>query len=229
GLLVVEDAAQAMGAEYPAGKRAGGLGALGCISFYPTKNLGALGDAGMVVTNDPELADRIRILRTHGASPKYHHRWVGGNFRLDELQAAVLRVKLKYLDRWTSRRQELARRYEAFFGEADLLGESGARLPAAVYEKTGIARYHTYNQFVIRVSRRDALREHLQRRGIATEVYYPVPLHLQPCFRYLKYREGDFPVAEEAARETLALPVYPELGEAQQREIVTALREFYLM
>ncbi len=208
GLPVIEDAAQAIGAEYK-GRRAGSMGVMGCLSFFPTKNLGGFGDAGMVVTNDAGLAERVRVLRVHGMQPKYYHRVVGGNFRLDALQAAVLHVKLKHLDDWTRRRQDNAAFYNARL--------SGG--PVTVH-------HHIYNQYVIRSKQRDRLRAHLTAAGIGTEIYYPVPLHLQECFAYLGYRPGDFPEAEAAARETLALPVYPELTREQLEYVVEAIRSF---
>jgi dTDP-4-amino-4,6-dideoxygalactose transaminase len=221
GVAVVEDAAQAIGAR-DRGRGAGAMSGIGCLSFYPTKNLGGAGDGGMLLTNDDALAARLRSLRVHGESSKYHHREIGFNSRLDTLQAAVLRVKLPRLDSWSDARALNAARYRELFADAGLLEEVG--LP---FEREG-AR-HIYNQFVVRVrgGGRDALVEHLRREGVGTEVYYPVPLHLQECFRYLGYREGDFPEAERAARETLALPVYPELTEGQQRYVVDAVQSFF--
>lgn len=218
---VIEDAAQAIGAE-DAGRRAGAIGQIGCFSFYPTKNLGAAGDAGMLTTGDDALAERLRSLRVHGERTKYHHAQVGINSRLDTLQAAVLRVKLPYLDDWSAARAANAARYREMFADAGLLEEIS--LPP---ERAG-AR-HIYNQFVIRVprGRRDALREHLRERGVGTEIYYPVPLHLQECFQYLGHRAGDFPEAERAARETLALPIYPELTEEQQQYVVSSVAHFF--
>jgi dTDP-4-amino-4,6-dideoxygalactose transaminase len=218
---VVEDAAQAIGAA-EGSRGAGAMGEIGCFSFYPTKNLGGAGDGGMLVTNDDSLAARLRSLRVHGETAKYHHREIGFNSRLDTLQAAVLRVKLPRLDSWSDARARNAARYRELFADAGLLEEVG--LP---FEREG-AR-HIYNQFVVRVrgGRRDALVEHLRREGVGTEVYYPVPLHLQECFRYLGYHEGDFPEAERAARETLALPVYPELTGEQQRYVVDTVRDFF--
>jgi dTDP-4-amino-4,6-dideoxygalactose transaminase len=227
GLAVVEDAAQAIGSEYRDGRRAGSMGVAGCFSFFPSKNLGGLGDGGMVVTNDQALAERLRILRVHGAMPKYYHRVVGGNFRLDTLQAAVLNVKLPYLDRWTALRQQHAELYEKLFRDAGLVDEKKVRLPKAVYKEAGIAHYHIYNQFVIGVSDRDQLQAHLKAKGIGTEVYYPVPLHRQECFNGLGYHEGDFPEAERASRELLALPIYPELNEDQQHYVVQVVREWF--
>jgi dTDP-4-amino-4,6-dideoxygalactose transaminase len=220
-LPVIEDAAQAIGAE-DASRGAGSLGQIGCFSFYPTKNLGGAGDGGMLSTNDDAIAARLRSLRVHGEASKYHHREIGFNSRLDTLQAAVLRVKLPHLDAWSDARARHAARYRELFTDAGLREEIG--LP---FEREG-AR-HIYNQYVVRIGagRRDALIEHLKSAGVGTEVYYPVPLHLQECFRYLGYQEGDFPEAERAARETLALPVYPELTQEQQRYVVESVRDFF--
>ena len=208
-LPVIEDAAQAIGAEV-GGKRAGGMGDAGCFSFYPTKNLGGAGDGGMITTNNTELAERLRMLRDHGFKKRYHAEILGGNFRLDAIQAAVLRVKLRYLDRWTKARQRNAAEYRKC-----LPPEIG--LPA---EKSGS---HVYHQFVIRHSRRDALIEHLREQKIGCEVYYPVPLPLQKCFEDLRHRPGDFPISEQAARETLALPIYPELTPEMIHRIAQAI------
>lgn len=226
-LAVIEDAAQAIGTEYADGRRVGSIGTIGCFSFFPSKNLGCLGDGGMVVTNDPDLAERIRILRTHGSKPKYYHKLIGGNFRLDTIQAAVLNVKLKYLDQWTKRRQDNADRYEMLFQQSGLVQKGRVRLPEAVYRTSGVKHYHIYNQFVLRVERRNDLMAHLKQKGIGTEVYYPVPFHLQECFRYLGYQEGDFPESERAANETVAIPIYPELTPAQQAEVVEAFSLYY--
>ena len=227
GLAVVEDAAQAIGSEYRDGRRAGSMGVAGCLSFFPSKNLGGLGDGGMVVTNDQTLAERLRILRVHGAKPKYYHQLVGGNFRLDTLQAAALNVKLGYLDRWTALRQQHAELYERLFRDTGLVEKCSVRLPNAVYKEAGVAHYHIYNQFVIGVSDRDQLQAHLKTKGIGTEVYYPVPLHRQECLHALGHHEGDFPEAERACRELLALPIYPELNEDQQRYVVQGVREWF--
>ncbi|MCA1581409.1 MAG: DegT/DnrJ/EryC1/StrS family aminotransferase [Acidobacteria bacterium] len=218
GIPLIEDAAQAIGSRDGDGRSAGSVGAMGCFSFFPSKNLGAFGDGGMVVTNDDALAETLRILRVHGGKPKYYHHLVGGNFRLDALQAAILRVKLKYLPGWTEARRRNADRYRSLF--ASLGCEEWVRLPEDVPG-------HIYNQFVIQVVERDRVRQHLKDGGIETEIYYPVPLHLQTCFQNLGYREGDFPHAEAAARESLALPIYPELTEDQQTHVVTRLREFF--
>lgn len=224
GLAVIEDAAQAIGAEYRDGRRAGSMGTMGCFSFFPSKNLGGLGDGGMVVTNDDRLAERLRVLRVQGGKPKYYHRVIGGNFRLDTLQAAVLNVKLPYLDRWTALRQQHADLY------ADLLQQMGAealglRLPQAVYKRSGVPHYHIYNQFVIGVPKRDQLREFLKAKGIGTEIYYPVPLHLQECLQSFGHKTGDYPEAERACRELVALPIYPELNADQQHYVAATVRE----
>lgn len=219
GIPVVEDAAQAIGACYR-GRPVGGIGAIGCFSFFPSKNLGAFGDAGLVTTADGTLARKLRAIRQHGGEVKYHHDLVGGNFRLDALQAAILRVKLPHLERWTAARRRNAERYEALFKSAGLDGR--VTLPARLTEST-----HIYNQFVIRVPERDHLRAYLQSSGIGTEIYYPVPLHLQRCFRGLGYRNGSFPVAETAANEALALPIYGELTESQQSWVVESIQTFF--
>lgn len=218
GLPVVEDAAQAIGAVDARGRQAGTMGRMGCFSFFPSKNLGGFGDGGMVVTDDESAAESLRMMRMHGMKPKYVHRTVGGNFRLDALQAAVLRVKLKHLPKWTAARRSNADRYRRLFAEAGLGGT--VVLPAD-------APGHIYNQFVIRVPRRDALRKHLELNGVGTEVYYPIPLHLQECFAGLGYRKGSLPHAERAAEETLALPIYPELTEEQQRIVVDEISRFF--
>ena len=211
GLPIIEDAAQSIGA--------GPMrGALSCLSFFPSKNLGAFGDAGAVITDDDALADRVKLLRTHGGRPKYVHHTIGGNFRIDALQSAVLRVKLRHLPAWTAGRRRNADRYRALF--------AAARVPPELRVPDD-APGHIYNQFVIRAPKRDALRAHLQKAGIGTEVYYPIPFHLQPCFRDLGYKEGQLPHAEAAAREALALPIYPELSEAQQAAVVTEIVRFY--
>ncbi len=226
-LSVIEDAAQAIGSEYRDGRRVCSIGTIGCLSFFPSKNLGCLGDGGMVVTNDSDLAERIRILRAHGSKPKYYHKLIGGNFRLDTIQAAVLNVKLNYLDEWTKRRQENADRYEALFQQSGLVQKGSIRLPEAVYRAAGVKHYHIYNQFVLRAERRDDLMAYLKQKGIGTEIYYPVPFHLQECFQSLGYRHGDFPESERAAKETVAVPIYPELTSAQQTEVVEAIASYY--
>lgn len=218
-IVVIEDAAQAIGAECE-DRRAGSMGDVGCFSFFPSKNLGAFGDGGMVTTSSDALSEKLRVLRVHGSHPKYYHNVIGGNFRLDALQAAIILVKLPYLDRWTAGRQANARYYRELFSSEGLDGL--VRLPV---EKSG---RHVYNQFVISVpDRRDELRQFLGEAGIGTEVYYPVPMHLQPCFADLNAKEGDFPVAEMAALKTLALPIYSELADEQQVYVVQKIKEFY--
>ena len=220
GVPVIEDAAQAIGATYKM-RQVGAQGALGCFSFFPSKNLGAFGDAGLVTTNNQELARRARLLRTHGMHPKYYHHAVGGNFRMDALQAAVLRVKAPHLAAWTEARRVNASRYHRLFAEAGLA--SVVTLPT---EPPG--RRHIFNQFVIRAAHRDQLKQHLDAKGIGNEIYYPVPFHLQPCFADLGHHAGDFPHAERAAAESLAIPIYGELTLEQQRTVVDTVAEFVL-
>ncbi|MGO8858706.1 MAG: DegT/DnrJ/EryC1/StrS family aminotransferase [Steroidobacteraceae bacterium] len=220
GLKVIEDAAQAIGTEYKNGARVGSIGDVGCFSFFPSKNLGAFGDAGLCTTNDADLAERMRVLRVHGGKPKYFHALIGGNFRIDELQAAVLRVKLKYLDGWTEARQRNAAFYEHAFASAALGNRVVTPQPAA-------GQRHIFNQYIVRVHERDALKKFLADRSIGTEIYYPVPLDRQECFRYLGYAPGSFPESERAAAETLALPIYPELTEGQLRHVVASVAEFF--
>jgi dTDP-4-amino-4,6-dideoxygalactose transaminase len=215
GVPIVEDAAQAIGSVYK-GRTAGSLGLFGCFSFFPSKNLGAFGDAGLITTKDGRLAERLRLLRNHGAEQQYFHRIVGGNFRIDALQAAVLRVKAPYLEAWTAGRRRNAERYRALFAEANLL--SRVTLPIECADSV-----HIYNQFVVRVPHRDRIKERLAASGVGTAIYYPVPFHLQECFAGLGYRAGAFPLAEAAARETLALPIFPELSEAQQAHVVDSI------
>src|ERR1700722_11239930 len=218
-LKVIEDAAQAIGTEYH-GVRVGSIGDIGCFSFFPSKNLGAFGDAGLCTTNDAELAESMRVLRVHGGKPKYFHAVIGGNFRIDELQAAVLRVKLKYLDGWTEARQRNAAYYNAAFAAAELAEN-------LITPKPSVSGRHLFNQYVVRVRNRDALKDHLTAQGGGTEIYYPVPLHLQKCFSFLKHAPGDFPHSELAAGETLALPVYPELEQEQLAHVVATIAAFY--
>jgi dTDP-4-amino-4,6-dideoxygalactose transaminase len=220
GIAVIEDACQAIGAECR-GRRAGGLGTVAAFSFFPTKNLGGFGDGGMITTNDPTMAENTRILRVHGMDPKYYHRSVGIMGRLDALQAAILRVKLPYLDAWTAGRQANARCYASLFQARGL--SSWVTVP----REPGAGR-HVFNQYVIRVpaEHRDPLRKHLQQRGIGSEIYYPVPLHMQECFAYLGHRKGDFPHSERAATETIALPVYSEMTPQQQLHVVNAMAEY---
>lgn len=244
-LYVIEDAAQAIGAEYK-GRRAGSIGHFGCFSFFPSKNLGGFGDGGMVTTNDPELADRLKLLRNHGYRPKYYNKVVGGNFRLDAIQAAVLRVKLKYLDTWTEARQRNAARYRDLFNQAGLsldpsldngTSADGSSVASgnitATSRTSGVAlpfemqsARHIYNQFVIRSERRDELISFLKDRKTGSEVYYPVPMHLQECFVDLGYKIGDFPASEIAAGETLALPIYPELTDEMLAIVVRSITDF---
>jgi dTDP-4-amino-4,6-dideoxygalactose transaminase len=221
GIPIIEDAAQAIGAE-DRGRRAGSIGTMGCLSFYPSKNLGGAGDGGMAVTNDVDLADRLRSLRAHGEHQKYHHKLVGINSRLDALQATVLRVKLPHLDDWTSTRQRRAARYETMFAEAGLSEE----IQVPFVRSNG---RHVFHHFVIRVrgGKRDALRTHLRALGIAADVYYPVSLHLQECFGYLNYQKGMFEVAERASDETLALPTYSEMTDEQQEYVVRTIAKFF--
>jgi len=220
-IAIIEDAAQAIGAEYR-GRKAGGLGTIGCFSFYPTKNLGGAGDGGLLTTNDPEIAENLRTLRAHGAKKKYYHELVGMNSRLDSLQAAILRVKLRYLDEWAQGRRDNARRYRELFSDAGLAARSLVRLPSE-----SAPAQHVYNQFVIRAQDRDGLRAYLAKRGVGTEIYYPLPLHMQVCFKDLGYRAGDFPESERAGQEALAIPIYPELGANEQTYVVDAIASFY--
>lgn len=217
GFGIVEDAAQAIGAEYK-GKRAGTIGDLGCFSFYPTKNLGAYGDGGMITTNNDELADKVRMLRVHGARPKYHHRMVGINSRLDAIQAAILGVKLRYLDGWSSAREAVADRYDD-----GLSGVAGLTTPYRAEERS-----HIFHQYTIRVAdgSRDHLQGQLKEQGIGTMIYYPVPLHLQECFGHLGYADGQLPESERASRDVLSLPIFPELASAEQSHVVDAIKAF---
>ncbi len=217
-LRLIEDAAQAIGTKSPIGP-VGGLGAYGCFSFFPSKNLGGFGDAGLITTNDAELADKARVIRAHGSKPKYYHSVVGGNFRIDALQAALLRVKLPALEEWTSIRRQNADRYDAAFAVAGL-DSSVLTTPRRRFEG------HIYNQYVIRTSRRDALQAHLAEQKIATAIYYPVPLHRQECFAHLGYEAGSLPVSENASREVLALPIFAGLGEERQARIIDAVIRF---
>jgi dTDP-4-amino-4,6-dideoxygalactose transaminase len=238
GIPVIEDAAQAIGTEYK-GRRAGSIGRMGCFSFFPSKNLGGFGDGGLVTTGDDELAVRLQELRMHGSEKKYYHHMVGGNFRLDALQAAVLRVKLRYLDGWTAGRQQNAAIYNGLFADAGLLDPeraiislplestvSGSGSPRSD-ELPAAGHRHIYNQYVIRCQRRDELRDHLQGLKIGCDIYYPVPLHLQECFSYLGGKPGQFPASELAAAQTLALPIFPELGRQRIETVVRAVADFY--
>lgn len=218
GLIVIEDACQAIGAEIK-GRRAGSIGHYGCFSFFPSKNLGGAGDGGMVTVSDAARADKLRILRNHGMEPRYFHKLIGGNFRLDALQAAVVNVKLRHLDGWSRRRQENAARYDRLFAEKQI---PGIGLPVV-----GEGRRHIFNQYIIRATCRDGLRAHLAAAGIGVEIYYPVPLHLQECFRHLGCGPGAFPESERAAAETLALPIYPEVTDEQAAHVVETIASFY--
>ena len=227
-LAIIEDAAQALGAEYlfkGAIAKAGTMGAAGTFSFYPSKNLGAAGDAGMIVCRNEAFAKRVRHCRQHGMEPRYYHHFIGGNFRLDEIQAAILGVKLPHLDEWSAARRRVADNYREEFRHLGLTDR--ITLPAEPYRDSGLTNHHIYHQYVIRTSQRDALREHLTRKEIGTAIYYPLALHEQECFRYLGYRAGDFPEAERAARETLALPIYPELSREAQRYVAEAIADFF--
>ena len=227
-LEVIEDAAQAIGAESPfvGGKaKAGAMGEVGCFSFYPSKNLGAAGDAGLIICRDAKLAERIRLCRQHGMEERYFHHFIGGNFRLDEIQAAILNVKLPWLDRWSAARRSVADVYRHEFTQAGLTDQIS--LPSEPYRNRGLTNHHIYHQYVIRTPKRDALREHLTRKEIGTAIYYPVGLHQQDCFSYLGYKAGDLPETERAAAETLALPIYPELSQDAQRTVVAAISDFF--
>jgi dTDP-4-amino-4,6-dideoxygalactose transaminase len=227
-LVLIEDAAQAIGAEFPFPERiakAGTMGEVGLFSFYPSKNLGAAGDAGMVVSRDEELAQKLRTFREHGMEPRYFHHVVGGNFRLDEIQAAILAVKLPYLEKWADARRAAADFYGAELARAGLTEKIA--VPAEPYRERGLTNHHVYHQYVIRTPMRDALREHLGRCEIETAIYYPLGLHEQKCFAYLGYKKADFPETERAARETLALPIYPEISREAQRYVVDTIAEFY--
>jgi len=220
-ILVIEDAAQAIGARYPSKtgtKKAGSMGTMGCFSFFPSKNLGGMGDGGMVVTDDAKINEKLKKFRNHGAKPKYYHALIGGNFRLDPIQAAILLVKLPHLDKWHSMRQENAAYYDQHLNIKEI------KNPTVVYKR----EYHIYNQYIISViDRRDNLRKFLTENTIGTEIYYPVPFHEQECFRYLGYKSGDFPKSEYAAAHTIALPIYPELTTGMQDYIIAKIGEFY--
>lgn len=235
-LYVIEDAAQAIGTQYKDGRFVGTIGHIGCFSFFPSKNLGGYGDGGLIVTNDDKLSEIIRIKRVHGGEPKYYHKVIGGNFRLDAIQAAVLRVKLPHLQSWSEKRQQNAKRYNQLFIEAGLAEEPGKTkfdsrnkvlLPKAVYENSGVKNYHIYNQYKIRVEKRDALREFMTKHEIGTEIYYPVPFHLQECFADLGYKRGDFPISEFSANTSIALPIYPELADEQLQFVVSTIKKFF--
>lgn len=234
-LKVIEDAAQAIGVQYKDGRFAGTIGDIGCFSFFPSKNLGGFGDGGLVVTNDPELGEHLRIMRVHGGYPKYYHKYIGGNFRIDAIQSAVINVKLPHLDDWSAKRRSNAETYNSLFIKAGLAEETGKTsfdeknkvlLPKAVYKESGANNYHIFNQYIIRVEKRDELRKFLSDNEIGNEIYYPVPFHLQECFADLGYMKGDFPNAEFAADTSIALPIYPELSEEQITFVVDKIKEF---
>jgi dTDP-4-amino-4,6-dideoxygalactose transaminase len=236
-LKVIEDAAQAIGTEYKDGRKVGNIGHIGCFSFYPSKNLGCFGDGGLVTTNDETLAERLKILRVHGGKPKYYHKIIGGNFRIDAIQAAVLNVKLPHLDSWTKRRQENAELYTKYFTDSGLAEETGklkfdgknkVLLPKPVYKEYNLKHYHIYNQYVIRAENRDELRKRLTENEIGSEIYYPVPFHLQECFQYLGYKKGQFPVSEWCADTSVALPIYPELTKDQIEFTVNTIKDFLI-
>jgi len=236
-LKIVEDAAQAIGAQYKDGKCVGTIGDVGCYSFFPSKNLGGFGDGGIVVTNDKDLYERMKIMRVHGMDPKYYHKVIGGNFRLDALQAAVLRVKLPHLDSWSSKRRDNAGVYTESFielklaeteGKIDFDSNNKVLLPKAIY-KSLVKNYHIYNQYIIRVEKRDECLAYLREKGIGCEIYYPVPFHKQECFSFLDYDESEFPVSNRAAIESIALPIYPELTKEQILYVVNCINEFMQM
>jgi dTDP-4-amino-4,6-dideoxygalactose transaminase len=234
-IYVIEDAAQAIGTQYKDGRFAGTIGHIGCFSFFPSKNLGGFGDAGIVTTNDDKLADKLKMLRMHGMEPKYYHKIIGGNFRLDSLQAAVLRVKLPHLDSWSQKRRDNAKLYTKLFIEAGLSEKEGKTkfdnknkvlIPDAVFKSGEVKNYHIYNQYIIRVESRDQLWDFLKKKEIGCEVYYPVPFHRQECFAYLKNNDNDYPVSNFAAEHSLALPIYPELTNEQIKYVVDCIAEF---
>ncbi|MFO7445244.1 MAG: DegT/DnrJ/EryC1/StrS family aminotransferase [Ignavibacteriaceae bacterium] len=235
-LIVIEDAAQAIGVQYEDGKKVGTIGDIGCYSFFPSKNLGCFGDGGLVVTDNDELYEKLHIMRVHGGKPKYYHKVIGGNFRLDALQAAVISVKLPHLDSWSAKRRKNAEIYTQLFIQAGLSGEEGKTsfnpknkvlLPKAIYkDKAGsVKNYHIYNQYIIRVENRDDVRKYLTDNNISTEIYYPIPFHLQECFADLGYQKGDFPNSEFSADTSIALPIYPELTEEQLKYVVDKINE----
>ncbi len=226
GLYVIEDAAQAIGTQYKDGRRVGSIGTIGCFSFFPSKNLGAFGDGGIITTNDPDLAKRMELLRVHGAEKRYYHDMIGGNFRIDALQAAVLNVKLPYLDSWHEGRRSNAALYNSLFEDAGVVSTGKVKIPASVYETTGVQFPHIYNQYCIRVDNRDGLMEHLTAAGIGNAVYYPVPFHAQNCFADLPSCGDAFPVSDDVCNTIIALPVYPELTEEMIGYVVGCVVEY---
>jgi dTDP-4-amino-4,6-dideoxygalactose transaminase len=230
GLAVIEDACQAVGSEYPSEsgiRKSCAMGVAGALSFYPTKNLGGIGDGGMVLTNDDDLAGKLRAMRVHGEARRYYYDVIGGNFRLDALQAAALRVKLRHFPAWQDARRLKASGYGDRFLASGLVSSEAVVPPEAVYKDSGAVNHHTYHQYVIRAKKRDELQAFLKEKGVGSGVYYPLGLHMQKCFADLGYKEGDFPVTEKACREVLALPIYPELTDAQQDYVVSCIGEFY--
>ena len=235
-IIVIEDAAQAIGTQYKDGRFVGTVGDIGCFSFFPSKNLGCYGDGGLITTNNDELAKVLTIKRVHGGEPKYYHKVIGGNFWIDALQSAVLRVKLPHLDDWSEKRRKNANRYTQLFKDAGLAEETGRTsfdemnkvlLPKAVYESSKVKNYHIYNQYIVRVEKRDEIREFLTKNEIGTEIYYPVPFHLQECFKDLGHKKGDFPISEFSADTSLALPIYPELSDDQLVYVVETFKKFF--
>jgi len=236
GLIVIEDAAQAIGTQYKDGRFVGTIGDIGCFSFFPSKNLGCFGDGGLVTTNNDELAKTLVIKRVHGGEPKYYHKVIGGNFRIDAIQSAVLRVKLPYLDKWSEKRRQNAERYTQLFINAGLAEETGKTvfdsknkvlLPKAVYKSSEVKNYHIYNQYIVRVEQRDLVRDFLTKNEIGTEIYYPVPFHLQECFADLGHKKGDFPVSEFSADYSIALPIFPELSDEQIAFVVDTFKKYF--
>jgi dTDP-4-amino-4,6-dideoxygalactose transaminase len=234
-LFVIEDGAQAISSQFEDGRAVGTIGHIGCFSFFPSKNLGCFGDGGLVVTNNDDLAYKLKIMRVHGGDPKYVHKVIGGNFRIDALQAAVLKVKLPHLNSWSQKRRENANLYSKHFIEKGLATEEGLTefddnnkvlLPKAVYKNDTLQNYHIYNQYVVRVQQRDELRKFLTDNSIGTEIYYPIPFHLQECFNYLGHKKGDFTVAEFCADTSIALPIFPELSDEQINYVVDKFSEF---
>ena len=236
GLIVIEDAAQAIGTQYKDGRFVGTIGDIGCFSFFPSKNLGCFGDGGLITTNNDELAKTLVIKRVHGGEPKYYHKVIGGNFRIDAIQSAVLRVKLPYLDKWSEKRRQNAERYTQLFINAGLAEETGKTvfdsknkvlLPKAVYKSSEVKNYHIYNQYIVRVEQRDLVRDFLTKNEIGTEIYYPVPFHLQECFADLGHKKGDFPVSEFSADYSIALPIFPELSDEQIAFVVDTFKKYF--
>ena len=226
GLPVIEDAAQSIGAQYKH-RKAGSMAEFGVFSFFPSKNLGGAGDGGMVITRESALYDKLQLLRVHGARSKYYHKIVGGNFRLDSLQAAVLLVKLKYLDSWSEKRRKNAALYNRLFAQSGLIERGIIKTPVEAYKDSGDRNHHIYNQYTLRTRSRDKLQEYLKEQGVSTAIYYPLPLHLQECFKDLGYLKGDFPEAEKASGSVISLPVYPELTDEQQEYIVEKISGFF--